>query len=321
MTLPEACCAVQAVTSPLLCTWLHVPNLASSSDLLHLQIGSPEVISGIAQRALAVIREAATATGSSQEGSNNAFSASSNGQDPTGNMAGGSASIYSQGPQKGSSGSQQGVSGPAEGAAANTPAMPSMSGANAASVYADQFSDKATSRQTGSKSLFETITGRSKPALAASGITHNATAAEAKSDNMGGGSSAIYSQGPQKQSEGQSDSQKGADTPAMPSMSGPNAASEYSESDQNKNLSGKGTQQGQTSLYETITGKKDPHSKQEQLLGIQVSVTTQLQPTLKLTTWRAGAQQSILRAQESSQATTTVSLTATRAPAHLLCRA
>lgn len=46
-------------------------------------------------------------------------------------------------------------------------------------------------------------------------------------------------------------------------MSGANAASEYSEGAQNKDLSGKGTQQGQKSLYETITGKKDPGSKKQ----------------------------------------------------------
>lgn len=230
--------------------------------MVNLQIGSPAVISGIARRALAVIREAAEATGSSQHSSSNAFSASTAGQDPTGNMGGGSASIYSQGPQKGSS-------GPAGGAAANTPAMPSMSGANAASVYADKFSDQATRRQTGSKSLFESITGRRESSMAASGISHNATAAEPKSDNMEGGSSAIYSQGPRKQSgnsSGDSDSNKGANTPAMPSMSGANAASDYSEDKKKGNLTGKSTQQGK-SLYETITGKKDPGSKQEPTKG------------------------------------------------------
>ena len=223
-----------------------------------VQVGSQSVISGIAQRALTVIREAGEATASSQHSSVNAFSSSTEGQDPSGNMAGGSASIYSQGPQKGSS-------GPAGGAAANTPAMPSMSGANAASVYADKFSDKPSGRQNGSKSLFETITGKSKPSLAASGISHNATAAEPKSDNMGGGSSAIYSQGPRKQSGNGPDgsgSNKGANTPAMPSMSGANAASDYSESNKKGNLTGKGSQQGQ-SLYETITGKKDSGPRQK----------------------------------------------------------
>ena len=268
--LEAACCLIsnvlQHVSSPakplIVCTSSVCTLFVIDTCMVTIQVGSQAVISGIAQRALTVIREAAAATGSSQYSSSNAFSASTDGQDPAGNMAGGSASIYSQGPQKGSS-------GPAGGAAANTPAMPSMSGANAASVYADKFSDKPSGRQNGSKSLFETITGKSKSSLAASGISHNATAAEPKSDNMGGGSSAIYSQGPRKQTgDGQdnSDSKKGANTPAMPSMSGANAASDYSESNKKKNLTGKGTQQG-PSLYETITGKKDSGPKQQLASG------------------------------------------------------
>lgn len=219
-------------------------------------MGSQAVISGIAQRALAVIHEAAQATGSSQASSNGASSASVSGQDPTSNMGGGSASIFSQGPPG------QGTSGSGRGAAADTPAMPSMSGSNTASVYADKFSKTNHKGQNASGSLYETVTGRKKSAASASapsGMSHNFTAAGQKSGDMGGGSSAIYSQGPSKEGGNSSEeesSTKGSSTPAMPSMSGANTASSYSADSKKGGLTGQGTQQG-GSLYEAVTGQAE----------------------------------------------------------------
>ncbi len=146
-------------------------------------MGAPEVVAGIAQRALAVIHEAAQITRGQSQGSTGHSSRANSTSDSQGaaNMGGGSSAIYSQGPKQ--QGNAESTSKDSQGNA-NTPAMPSMSGTSTATSYSDS-----------SKHRSLTGTGRSN---GSSGVTSNPTSSNQGSDNMGGGSSAIYSQGPRQ---------------------------------------------------------------------------------------------------------------------------
>ena len=151
------------------------------------------------------------------------------------NMGGGSSAIFSQGPKQ--EGNEQDSPPPSKGkdpqGDASTPAMPSMSGTGAASSYSDSAKNKSlTDRSSSSR---DRGGGSSKP-----GITRNPTASNAGSDNMGGGSSAIYSQGP-RWGGGQEGLQGDANTPAMPSMSGTHAAATYADRTEKRTLSGRDT--------------------------------------------------------------------------------
>ena len=149
------------------------------------------------------------------------------------NMGGGSSAIFSQGPKQ--EGGDQDRDPPSKEndpqRDASTPAMPSMSGTTTATSYSDSAKHKSLSGRSSGGG------GDSSKA----GITRNPTASNMGSDNMGGGSSAIYSQGPRRGGqEGGSEGSKGdASTPAMPSMSGSNAASMYADRTEKRTLSGR----------------------------------------------------------------------------------
>ena len=159
------------------------------------------------------------------------------------NMGGGSSAIFSQGPNQG--GSEQDSKGPSNGSGpqgdASTPAMPSMSGTGAATSYSDNAKHKSLSGHTSGGSRKPGITRN--PTSSSSGLVNNPTSSDAGSDNMGGGSSAIYSQGPKQGGrEGESGGSEGdASTPAMPSMSGSGAASMYADRANKAALSGTNT--------------------------------------------------------------------------------
>ncbi|DBA75358.1 TPA: hypothetical protein ACH3X1_010626 [Trebouxia sp. C0004] len=182
------------------------------------QVGAPEVVAGIAQRALNVIHEAAQV--SCAQSHSPTSSSASNSQCP-GSMGGVSSAIYSQGPSQGGSQSHDSSSSQAD---ASTPDMPTMSSTSTATSYSD-----------GSK--HRSLSGRGESDRG--GISSNPTSSQQGSGNMGGGSSAIYSQGPSKGDNG-NDKKGDDDTPAMPSMSGTTAASTYSDSKQHPSLSGRG---------------------------------------------------------------------------------
>ena len=137
-----------------------------------MQVGSPEVVAAIAQRALAVIYEAAQITHAHSH-TTPSSSSKSQGSD---SMAGSSSAICSQGPGK------QGVAhnGGGSQADASTPAMPSMSGSSTATSYSNSPKHRSLS--------------------GSGGVTSNPTSSKQGADNMGGGSSAIYSQGPRQAS-------------------------------------------------------------------------------------------------------------------------
>ncbi|DBB17063.1 TPA: hypothetical protein ACH3X3_014151 [Trebouxia sp. C0006] len=182
------------------------------------QVGAPEVVAGIAQRALHVIHEAAQVTHAQSHSSGSNSASNSQG---AGSMGGGSSAIYSQGPSQGGT---QGEDSRDSQADAGTPAMPSMSGTSTATNYADS-------------SKHRSLSGRGE--FGKGGISSNPTSSQQGSGNMGGASSAIYSQGPSKGDNG-NDKKGDDDTPAMPSMSGTTTASTYSDSRQHPSLSGKG---------------------------------------------------------------------------------
>ncbi len=174
--------------------------------------------------------EKAEMTGGVSSGSKSASSETTSGsvsQQDKDNMAGGSSAVYSQGPRK-SDGAAQGGSKDSQ-ADASTPAMPSMSGTSTATSYSDS-------------SKHRSLTGRGGSSKG--GVTSNPTSSfhgsGEGSDNMGGGSSAIYSQGPRQGggSSSSSDSAGDASTPAMPSMIGSSAASIYAQRSGNRALSG-----------------------------------------------------------------------------------
>ena len=152
------------------------------------------------------------------------------------NMGGGSSAIFSQGPKQESS--EQDRDPPSKGedpqGDASTPAMPSMSGTGAATSYSDSAKNKSLTGRSSSSG------GGGGGGSSKSGITRNPTASNTASDNMGGGSSAIYSQGP-RQGGRQEGSEGDASTPAMPSMSGSNAASMYADRTEKRTLSGRTT--------------------------------------------------------------------------------
>lgn len=149
------------------------------------------------------------------------------------NMGGGSSAIFSQGPKQEEGGERDRHPSKEKDPQgdASTPAMPSMSGTTTATSYSDSAKHKSLSGRSSGGG------GDSSKA----GITRNPTASNTGSDNMGGGSSAIYSQGPRPGGkEGGSGGSKGdASTPAMPSMSGSNAASMYADQAKKRTLSGK----------------------------------------------------------------------------------
>ena len=151
-------------------------------------------------------------------------------------MGGGSSAIFSQGPNQ--EGSEQDRGPPSRGkdpqGDASTPAMPSMSGAGTATSYSDSPKNKSLTGRSSSGSGSGSGGGGSTKA----GITRNPTASNAGSDNMGGGSSAICSQGPRRGGR-QVGSEGDASTPAMPSMSGSNAASMYADRTEKRTLSGR----------------------------------------------------------------------------------
>ena len=124
-----------------------------------MQVGSPEVVAAIAQRALAVIYEAAQITHAHGH-TTPSSSSKSQGSD---SMPG------KQGVAHNGGGSQ---------ADASTPAMPSMSGSSTATSYSDSPKHRSLS--------------------GSGGVTSNPTSSKQGADNMGGGSSAIYSQGPRQ---------------------------------------------------------------------------------------------------------------------------
>ena len=99
-------------------------------------------------------------------------------------MGGGSSAIYSQGPSQGGT---QGEDSRDSQADAGTPAMPSMSGTSTATNYADS-------------SKHRSLSGRGE--FGKGGISSNPTSSQQGSGNMGGASSAIYSQGPSKGDNG-----------------------------------------------------------------------------------------------------------------------
>ena len=146
-----------------------------------MKVGAPEVVAAIAQRALAVIHEAAQVTHAQSHSSTS--NSASNSQD-SGSMGGGSSAIYSQGP---SQGGRQGRDSSNSEADASTPAMPSMSGTSTATTYSDS-------------SKHRSLSGRDESDRG--GISSNPTSSQQGSGNMGGGSSAIYSQGPNKGDNG-----------------------------------------------------------------------------------------------------------------------
>ncbi|KAL3143656.1 hypothetical protein ABBQ38_002451 [Trebouxia sp. C0009 RCD-2024] len=171
----------------------------------------------------------------------NEQSANSQGSD---NMGGGSSAIFSQGPKQesGGEGGSQTPSGGASQGDASTPAMPSMSGTGAATTYSDNAKKKSLNGI--SDSGVSSKNGISKnPTSSSSGRPSNPTSSNLGSDNMGGGSSAIYSQGP-RQGGHKMGSEGDASTPAMPSMSGSNAASMYAARGDNRALSGKSASAG-----------------------------------------------------------------------------
>ncbi len=172
--------------------------------------------------------EEADKTGGASSASKGASSETSSGsvsQEGKDNMGGGSSAIYSQGPRK-SGDAAQGGNTESQGDA-STPAMPSMSGTSTATSYSDSSKHRPLIDKGGSSK---------------GGVTSNPTSSfqgsDEGSDNMGGGSSAIYSQGP-RQGGGSSsrDSAGDASTPAMPSMSGSSAASIYAQRSGNRALS------------------------------------------------------------------------------------
>lgn len=163
---------------------------------------------------------------SATKGTSSETSSGSMSQENKDNMGGGSSSMYSQGPRK-SGGAAQGGNKESQGDA-STPAMPSMSGTTTATTYSDS-------------SKHRSLTG--KGSSSKGGVTSNPTSSfqgsDEGSDNMGGGSSAIYSQGPRQGSgSSSSDSAGDASTPAMPSMSGSSTASIYAQRSGNRALSG-----------------------------------------------------------------------------------
>ena len=173
-------------------------------------------------------REKARKTGgasSPSKGASSETSAGSVSQEDKDNMGGGSSAIYSQGPRE-SGGPAQGGNTESQGDA-SMPAMPSMSGTSTATSYSDSSKHRSLTGKGGSSK---------------GGVTSNPTSSfqgsDEGSDNMGGGSSAIYSQGP-RQGGGSSsrDSAGDASTPAMPSMSGSSAASIYAQRSGNRALS------------------------------------------------------------------------------------
>ncbi|DBA81262.1 TPA: hypothetical protein ACH3X2_006887 [Trebouxia sp. C0005] len=182
------------------------------------QVGAPEVVAGIAQRALHVIHEAAQVAHAQSHSPTSRSASNSQG---AGSMGGASSAIYSQGPSQGAT---QGHDSSNSEAAASTPAMPSMSGTSTATSYSD-------------RSDHRSLSGRGESGRV--GISSNPTSSQQGSGNMGGGSSAIYSQGPSKGDNG-NDTKGDDDTPAMPSMSGTTTASTYSDSKQHPSLSGRG---------------------------------------------------------------------------------
>ena len=165
------------------------------------------------------------ASSASKDASSETTSGSMNQQDND-NMGGGSSAIYSQGPRK-SGEAAQGGNKDSQGDA-STPAMPSMSGTSTATSYSDSSKHRSLTGKGGSSK---------------GGVTSNPTSSFQGSDqgpdNMGGGSSAIYSQGPRQGGDNSSrDSAGDASTPAMPSMSGSSAASIYAQRSGNRALSG-----------------------------------------------------------------------------------
>ena len=154
---------------------------------------------------------------------------------------------------------------------ASTPAMPSMSGTNTASSYSDTQKHPSLSGKGKSSSLHDSNSKGSAQQQGSSHTSHdsqdtqrtgsnnmdrgNQAAVESSkkrkdsenatnsqgSDNMGGGSSAIYSQGPRQEEDSQkgAESEGDASTPAMPSMSGTGTASSYSDKAKNPSLSGR----------------------------------------------------------------------------------
>lgn len=152
------------------------------------------------------------------------------------NMGGGSSAIYSQGPKHegGEQDSKQSEGG------ASTPAMPSMSGTSTATSYSDKAKNKSLSGRSGDAGSSKSGISRN-PTSSNSGIVNNPTSSNDGSDNMGGGSSAIYSQGPRQGGrEGSEGGSENAGTPAMPSMSGSAAATTYADRAEKRNLSDRG---------------------------------------------------------------------------------
>ena len=146
-----------------------------------VQVGAPEVVAGIAQRALHVIHEAAQVAHAQSHSPTSRSASNSQG---AGSMGGASSAIYSQGPSQGAT---QGHDSSNSEAAASTPAMPSMSGTSTATSYSD-------------RSDHRSLSGRGESGRV--GISSNPTSSQQGSGNMGGGSSAIYSQGPSKGDNG-----------------------------------------------------------------------------------------------------------------------
>ena len=146
-----------------------------------MQVGAPEVVAGIAQRALAVIHEAAQVAHAQSHSSSSNTASNSQG---SGSMGGGSSAIYSEGPSQGGT---QGRDSSSSQGDASTPAMPSMSGTSTATSYSDS-------------SKHRSLSGRGESDQG--GISSNPTSSQQGSGNMGGGSSAIYSQGPSKGDNG-----------------------------------------------------------------------------------------------------------------------
>ena len=146
-----------------------------------VQVGAPEVVAGIAQRALAVIHEAAQVTHAQSHSSGSSSASNSQG---SGSMGGGSSAIYSQGPSQGCTHGHASSNLEAD---ASTPAMPSISGTSTATSYSDS-------------SKHRSLSGRGESGRG--GISSNPTSSQQGSGNMGGGSSAIYSQGPSKGDNG-----------------------------------------------------------------------------------------------------------------------
>ena len=176
-----------------------------------------------------------SAEADSSGASSSKHSANNQGSD---NMGGGSSAIFSQGPEQ--EGNEEDRGPPSKGkdpqGDASTPAMPSMSGTGAATSYSDSAKNKSlTGRSHSGGGAGGGGGGSSNP-----GITRNPTASNAGSDNMGGGSSAIYSQGPRRGGR-QEGSEGDASTPAMPSMSGSNAASMYADRTEKRTLTGRNT--------------------------------------------------------------------------------